>query len=134
MSGGTTIHFTGQADAACLTVQSIDSGLDGIFTGTNAKGSVEVIVEEVTEGETGDFATRVVVTSTAREKWQSDGCSTNLSEHHLLRTEMSSLGEVRHYQVSGNGSCSAPLASVPAGKDAVTLGPLAFRAEFTWRD
>lgn len=134
VSGGTDIDFTGNDDATCTTLHSFDDGLDVIFTGIGAKGSLELLIDSVLEGETGEYPARVVVTSTARENWQGEGCTATLSEHHLLRTEASTLGELRHYQVSAEGSCADPLESVPAGATPVTVGPFAFRAEFTWRD
>lgn len=134
VSGGTDIDFSGKDDAACTTLHSFDDGLDMIFSGSGAKGSLELIVDGVLEGETGEYPARVVVTSTARENWQGEGCTATLSEHRLLRTEAAALGELRHYQVSGEGSCTTPLESVPAGGTSVTVGPFAFRAELTWRD
>ena len=135
VSGGTTIHFTGQDDVSCTTLHSSGTGLDAIFSGLDAKGSLELIVDDVTEGQTGsDFPTRVVVTSTARDKWQGTECSASLSEHHLLSTEASAIGELRHYQVTGVGTCSTDLDSFPAGGTATTVGAFAFRAQFTWRD
>jgi hypothetical protein len=135
VSGGTTIHFTGQNDVSCATLHSSGTGLDAIFSGLDAKGSIELMVDEVTEGHTGsDFPTRIVVTNTARDKWQGDDCRTSISEHRLLRTEASAIGELRHYQVTGAGTCTADLESSPAGGAPTAVGPLAFRAEFTWRD
>jgi len=135
VAGGTAIQFTGKNDAACATQHSFDTGLDGVFVGTNAKGTLELVVDDVTEGETGsDYPTRITVTSPAKERWQGTGCLASITEHRLVKTEASEIGELRHYQVGGEGSCSKPLESVPAGSDAVTLGPFAFRAEFTWRD
>jgi hypothetical protein len=135
VSGGATIHFTGQNDVSCATLHSSGTGLDAVFSGLDAKGSLELVVDDVTEGETGsDFPSRIVVTSTARETWQGTGCLTSLSEHHLLSTEASTIGELRHYQVTGVGTCPTDLASFPAGGVATTVGPFAFRAEFTWRD
>jgi hypothetical protein len=135
ITGGTSIDFSGRDDAACATLHSFDAGLDAVFIGTDTKGTLELAVRAVTEGETGsDYATHVLVTSTAKEHWQSDGCLTSITEHRLLSKEQSSLGELRHYQVTGDGTCSAPLDSVPAGGEPASVGPYAFRAEFTWRD
>jgi len=135
VSGGATIHFTGQNDVSCTTLHSSSTGLDAIFSGLNAKGSLELIVDDVTEGQTGsDFPTRIVVTDTARANWQGSDCLTSISEHHLLSTEASAIGQLRHYQVTGVGTCNTDLDSLPAGDTAATVGPLAFRAEFTWRD
>ena len=135
VTGGTTIHFAGKDDAACATLHSFDSGLDALFIGTNAKGTLELIVDDVLEGETGsDFPTRVVVTSTEKAHWQSAGCLTSISEHELLEIEASEIGELRHHQVSGEGSCPEPLVPESAGDDGVMLGPFTFRAQFTWRD
>lgn len=135
VTGGTAIQFTGKDDAACATQHSFDAGLDGLFIGTNAKGTLELIVDDVAEGQTGsDYPTRVVVTSPTKEHWQGTDCLTSISEHRLVNTEASEIGELRHYQVSGEGTCTKPLDPVPTGGDAVTIGPFAFRAEFTWRD
>lgn len=135
ITGGTSIDFSGHDDAACATLHSFDAGLDAVFIGSNAKGTIELAVRSVTEGETGsDYATHVNVTSAAKEHWQSDDCLTSITEHRHSSTEQSSLGELRHYQVTGNGSCSAPLESAPAGGEPVTVGAYEFRAEFTWRD
>lgn len=135
VTGGTTIHFTGANDAACATQHSFDTGLDAAFLGLNAKGTLELIVDSVTEGATGDdYPTRIVVTSPAKERWQSAACLASISEHRLVKTEASAIGELRHYQVSGEGACTDPLAATPAGPDPVTLSTFAFRAQFTWRD
>jgi hypothetical protein len=135
VAGGASIRFTGNDDAACAAQHSFDTGLDLMFLGTNAKGSVEVMVDDVTEGVTGsDFPTRLLVTSAAREHWQGGGCLVTIGEHRLVRTEASALGELRHYQVSGHGTCSDSIASMPAGAPAVTVGEFNFRSGVTWRD
>jgi hypothetical protein len=134
-AGGALIRFTGDNDAACGTQHSFDTGLDVIFIGTSAQGSLEIAVEDVAEGETGeDYPTRVMVTNPAKQRWQSPGCVTSISEHGLVEVEDSEIGELRHYQVSGSGSCAEELESVPAGDAGVSLDAFAFRAEFTWRD
>ncbi|HVY31486.1 MAG TPA: hypothetical protein VHB79_33260 [Polyangiaceae bacterium] len=135
VTGGTAIQFTGQNDAACAPLNSFGAGLDVIFSGTGAKGSLELIVDNVKEGQTGsDFPSRVVVTSPERKTWQGSGCVTSITEHSLLRSEMSALGELRHYQVTGNGTCTASLDSTPGSDSPVTVEPFEFRSEVTWRD
>ena len=135
ISGGTTIRFTGQNDVSCTTLHSSGTGLDAVFTGIDAKGSLELVIDDVTEGQTGaDFPTRITVTSTKRENWQGKACLSSISEHHLLSTEASAIGELRHYQVTGAGTCTTELDSFPAGGETTTVGPFAFRAKFTWRD
>lgn len=135
MAGGTVIQFTGKNDAACLTQHSFDTGLDGSFIGTNGQGTLELVIDHVTEGETGsDYPTRVVATNPTGDQWQSSGCLVSVSEHRLLKVADSELGELRQYQVSGEGGCATPLEALLAHTDAVTLGSFEFRAEFTWRD
>jgi hypothetical protein len=135
VTGGTTIHFTGKDDAACATLHASGTGLDGQFIGVDAKGTLELMVDDITEAETGsDYPTRVLVTSTAKEHWQGAGCLTSVNEHQLLKTEASTIGELRHYQLSGSGSCVAPLDSVPVGGEAVSVSEFVFRAQFIWRD
>jgi hypothetical protein len=135
VSGGAVIRFAGKDDAACVTQHSSGSGLDLMFIGAGAKGTLELSIDDVTEGETGrDFPARVVVTSQSKQHWQGSACLAAVSEHDLFSTEVSELGELRHYRVSGEGDCSDTLDSVPAGAEAATLGPFAFRAEVTWRD
>jgi hypothetical protein len=135
VGGASTLRFTGEDDAACATQHSFDTGLEVLFIGTNAQGSLELVVDDVTEGEVGsDYPTHVVVTNPASERWQSSRCRASISEHRLVETELSEIGELRHHRVSGDGSCAEPLERTPAGGDSVTLGPFAFRAAFTWRD
>jgi hypothetical protein len=134
-TGGIDLRFTGKDDAACATQHSFDTGLQVTFIGTSAKGTLDLVVNDVAEGETGsDYSARVIVTNSAQARWQGSGCVAAISEHRLVEVEASEIGELRHYQVSGEGNCSEPLVSVTAGGDAVTLGVFAFRAQFTWRD
>jgi hypothetical protein len=135
VTGGIAQRFTGKDDAACATQHSFDSDLQALFIGTSAQGTFDLVVHDVAEGETGsDYPARVIVTGPALARWQGSGCLASISEHRLLEVEASEIGELRHYQVSGEGTCSEPLEAVPAGGDAATVGPFAFRAEFTWRD
>lgn len=105
LSGGVMVSFTGQDDAACLTQHSFDEGLDVDFIHTSTKVTVSFAIADVTEGETGDqYPTQVRVTSDTG-RWESDACTMSISEHELLQTEASAIGELRHYQVSGQGAC-----------------------------
>jgi hypothetical protein len=135
LSGGSSLRFTGNDDAACATQHSFDSGLEVMFVGVSADGSLELQIADVTEGETGaDFTTRVIVVDAANERFQANDCLTSVSEHDLLETETSNIGELRHYQVGGEGSCPSPLTPLNAAVGEATLGSFAFRAQFTWRD
>ena len=135
VAGGTAMQFTGQNDVACATQHSFDTGLDASFIGTDGKGTLELSIDYVTEGETGsDYPTRIVVTNMAGHRWQSSGCVASVSEHRLVQVSDSEIGELRQYQTGGEGSCTTPLESVLGDADAVTLDPFAFRAQFTWRD
>jgi hypothetical protein len=135
VTGGIDLRFTGKDDAACATQHSFDADLQALFIGTNAKGTLDLVVHDVAEGQTGsDYPARIIVTAQTQARWQGNGCLASISEHRLLEVEASEIGELRHYQVSGEGSCSEPLEAVSAGADTATLGAFAFRAEFTWRD
>jgi hypothetical protein len=134
-TGGTTVHFTGRNDAACATQHSFDAGLDVLFVGTKDQGTFELAIDDVIEGETGsDFPTSVSVTNDEGERWQASGCLTSISEHRLLEVEASAIGELRHYQVSGEGSCSDTLTPSTTGLEPVTATAFTFRSQFTWRD
>lgn len=135
VAGGTSLRFTGKNDAACATQHSFDTGLDVVFIGTDDKGTLDLAIADIAEGETGsDYPTRLTVTNAAEERWQGSGCLTSVSEHHLANIEDSEIGELRQYQVSGEGTCTEPLESVSADAAPVTLTSFAFRAGFTWRD
>jgi hypothetical protein len=135
LSGGSSLRFTGDDDAACATQHSSESGLEVMFVGVSAPGSFELQIADVTEGETGaEFETRVIVVDAANERFQGNDCSTSVSEHRLLETEASTIGELRHYQVSGEGACPSPLSPLNAEVGEAALGGFAFRAQFTWRD
>jgi hypothetical protein len=133
LGGAVSASFTGHDDVACLTQHSFDSGLDVDFVQPSSKITVTVTLEDVVEGETGEqYPAQVRVTSDAGT-WQTDACAMSLSEHRLLRTEASMIGELRHYQVSGRGSCSEPLHATSGLAD-TSVAELEFRAQFTWRD
>ena len=135
VAGGTSIRFTGNNDAACATQHSFDTGLDATFIGIDNKGTLELTIDDIAEGEIGsDYPTRLSVMNAADERWQSSTCLTSISEHHLVEVEDSEIGELRQYQVSGEGTCPEPLEPLSAGADPVTLASFAFRARFTWRD
>lgn len=135
VSGGTSLRFTGKSDAVCLTQHSFDTGIDALFSGLNGKGTFELTIDDIAEGETGDdYAVQIVVTNADRERWQGMGCVASITAHDLVEVEASEIGELRHYQVAGEGSCWDALESVPVGSDSVTVGPFGFRAQITWRD
>ncbi len=134
VSGAASIEFTGKDDAACLTQHSFDTGLDVSFSALGGKGVLEVGIDAVAEGETGDdYAADVAVTSADKKRWRGTACTVAITEHELLEVEASEIGELRHYQVAGNGRCAEPLESVPAGSEAVTVDAFSFRVQFTWR-
>jgi len=134
VTDGTVVRFTDSNDAACATQHSFSSGLEAVFVGNGAKGAIELVIANVTEGETGgDYPTRLELSNGAGESWKSDDCLTSITEHELLRTEETELGEFRIYRVVGEGRCAEPLGSVTAGGNAAVLDSFAFHAEFTWR-
>lgn len=133
VSGALAATFTGQDDAACLTQHSFDESLDVDFIHTSADVSLGLSVAAVLEGETGEYQTQVSVTSEDGGRFASLDCTTSITEHRLVETEASVLGELRHYQVSGEGACASALESA-SDESEVTLADFGFRAQFTWRD
>jgi hypothetical protein len=135
VSGLIAIQFTGKDDAVCATEHSLGSGLNATFIGIGGKGTLELTVDAVIEAETGsNFPTHVVITGPEKEHWQRDNCVTSISEHRLLNRESSSIGELRHYQVSAEGTCKDTIGEESPGPASTTFSPFAFRAEFIWRD
>lgn len=136
LRGGKILNFTGNDDAACVTQHSFDTGLDATFVALDGAGRLELGVDGIAEGETGEgYATRVAVAAgTSGERWAGSGCVTSVVEHRLVTSEASSIGELRHYQVGGEGVCAAALAPVTDGVEPVSVGPFTFRAQITWRD
>jgi hypothetical protein len=135
VTGATSIQFTGKNDAVCLTQHSFEAGLQATFSGFHGQGTLELIIDDVQEGQLGDdLVTQVEVTSASRERWQSMLCRASITAHDLVEVEASEIGELRHYQVAGAVTCPEPLPSLPTGDEPVTLETLSFRAQFTWRD
>jgi hypothetical protein len=135
VTGAVALTFTGQDDAACAIQHSFDNGLDVRFIHVNASGSLDLSISDVMEGETGgDYRTRVSVTNDDNARWQSDACLASIDEHRLLDTEASEIGELRHYDVTGRGSCPAALQPVSAGANETTVSSFRFQVRFTWRD
>lgn len=134
VTGGASLQFSGDDNVACATQHSFDSGLEVLFVHVESRASLELKIGAVTEGETGsDFVTRVIV-SAYEQRFQGNACLTTITEHELLETEASAIGELRHYQVSGEGSCPDALSPEQAEVGEATLDSFAFRAQFTWRD
>jgi hypothetical protein len=134
VTGAVSASFTGQDDAACLTQHSFDDGLGVDFIHTSADLSLGLAIATVTEGETGeDYEAEVSVTDDDAGRFQSGDCAVAITEHQLVETEDSVPGELRHYQVSGEGACTSALVSA-SGDSEATLADFAFRARFTWRD
>jgi hypothetical protein len=134
VSGAVTAKFDGNDDSACLTSHSFDSGLNGSFLQLETQYALQLDIADVAEGQTGDFPSTLGVADESNARWRSSACTTTLSEHELLEKEASTLGELRHYQVTGAGACDAPLEPVADATGTVELGPFEFRARFTWRD
>jgi len=129
-------------EVACGINVSLDSGIDVVFIPLRAITGIELRIGEVTEGETGGpFPTRVGVTTeedpttqqVRRYATSSVGCNVEISEHRLEGTQMSVLGEERHYQVVGTGSCGE--SAVPADMmGEIVLSDFVFRATAIWTD
>ncbi len=80
VSGAAAIRFTGKDDAACLTQHSFDSGLDVTFGALGGKGLLELGIDGVAEGETGEgYAAEVGVTSGDSQRWRGASCGTTRS-------------------------------------------------------
>jgi hypothetical protein len=134
LSGGIVATFSGKDDAACVTSHSFDQGVNAGFLQIESKYTLQLDVPEVAEGEVGDFAASVRVANQTNQAWGSDDCRVDLSEHALVKTEASELGELRHYQLSGHGWCDSALE--PLGTDvggSVEIGEFDFRVQITWR-
>jgi len=135
LSGGLSFRFTGKSDAGCATQHSFDTGLDVAFIAVEGQHRLDLWVNDVVEGGTGEgFPAVVTVLGPASQRWRSSTCVASVTEHDLVGVEASELGELRRYQVAGEGSCAEALERVSGDGEPLTLGALRFRARFTWRD
>jgi hypothetical protein len=135
LSGAANASFSGNDDAACVTAHSFDTGVNAGFLHVDSKYTLQLDLPEVGEGEVGAFMAAVRFSNQSNQAWNSDDCQVDLSEHALVKTEASELGELRHYQLSGHGWCDSALE--PVGTDSagsVEIGEFDFRVSITWRD
>jgi hypothetical protein len=123
--------------AACGSLacgSSGDGGTGSSTAGLDTCGLRTRVTGAVSASFTGeDYEAEVSVTDDDAGRFQSGDCAVAITEHQLVETEDSVLGELRHYQVSGEGACTSALVSA-SGDSEATLADFAFRARFTWRD
>jgi hypothetical protein len=135
LSGAVMASFLGNDDAACVTSHSFDKGVNAGFLHIDSKVTLQLDIPEVEEGKTGTYAASVRFSNQANQAFSSDDCQVDLSEHALLSTEASELGELRHYQLTGHGWCDSALEPVGTGASGnVEISEFDFRVQLTWRD
>ena len=142
LTGDVQATFSARDETACGINVSLDSGIDVAFIPLRAISGIELRIGDVTEGETGGpFPTGVGVTTeedpttqqVRRYGTSSVGCNVEIGEHRFEETQMSVLGEERHYQVVGTGSCSE--SAVPADMmGEIAVSNFVFRATAIWTD
>jgi hypothetical protein len=136
LTGDVEVTLSDEDEAACGTQHSLNSGLDVSFIPGHDISGIELRIDDVTEGETGGpFPTGILVTTEDVRRYGTSpiGCSVELTEHDLERTEASEIGELRHHRVAGTGSCTEPAVTTDmAGQ--VSIGDFTFFFSVTWRE
>ena len=117
--------------AACATQTSFDTGIDaGFVFAEGALDHVELVIDDVHEGETGaSFPAHVTIVHDDGREWSAQDCSAAISQHeHVGPGE---LGWER-YRVVGSVACEAPLPEEDGAKPALELESLRFVATISW--
>ncbi len=113
---------------ACVTAVSSGSGIDVTF-GPNGGpvASVEMQIENVTEGGTGKFPGTATVRDSNTDRWIASDCSFDITAQQDQGPAMT--GE--RYRVLGSGSCGAaqPQSGAPG---TVTLSAFDFATTLRW--
>ena len=134
LAGDVTYSLPGPDNVACVTQFSSDS--DEFFYGFDVEYAtfnecslrVDLGVEDVTRGLTGDaFPTQVRVHDGDLIVASID-CSVDISEHVLVGPV--EFGE--SWQIRGAGRCNGPLTN--EGGKSVTIAPFEFATRITWTD
>lgn len=135
LSGSVMASFSGNDDAACVTSHSFDQGVNAGFLHVDSKYTLQLDIPEVEEGQAGSFAASVRFANQTNQAFSSDDCRVDLSEHTLVNSEASELGELRHYQLTGHAWCDSALEPVSTDTSgSVEIGEFDFRVQITWRD
>lgn len=137
LSGDVEDSISVSDNAACLVSFSFDSGIDAGLTTLSAAYSIQIGIDGITEGQTGaGFPTQIGVTmdSGPRYSTSATGCSATVTEHDLIETRTSELGEEREYGVVGTASCTEPAVREDGAAGQITLSDVAFHIPVTWSD
>lgn len=116
---------------ACATQTSFESGIDADFIFIEDElSSVELIVEDVLEGETGaGFPAQLELVHEDGREWRAKSCLAEIIEHEPIGP--GELGWER-YRVGGTATCD-PATSVPSGSGAdVIVDTFTFVVTLSW--
>ena len=137
LSGDVLGTFDANKDLACLISHSFESGIDVVFITGEGASTVELGIDDVTEGQTGTAfpaTIRLSLEDGGDYATPTGGCTATVTEHQLEKTEMSAIGELRHYQVAGAAVCAEPAISSAPETGAITFDDVTFRIPAVWRD
>jgi ABC-type amino acid transport substrate-binding protein len=132
LAGDVTYSLPGPDDVACVTQFSSDSdeffyGFDVEYATFNERSlRVDLSVDDVTRGLTGDAFPTEVRVHDGDIIVASIDCTVDISEHVLVGPV--EFGE--SWQIRGSGRCNGPLTN-EAGKS-VTIAPFEFATQITW--
>lgn len=137
LSGGYQASLAPDDSYACAIPWGPDSGVLMVYLPVEGDlGSLEISIDDVTEGETGTFPADVSIILRDERRWTMapGGCTVQVDEHSFQNEDEFTKG----YLMTGSGSCSAPAEAFdpatgdPATDDPITIGPFEFRFGPRW--
>ena len=138
LTGDVNKSFTADDDsAACLVSHSFDSGLFASVAPDFRGLSMSLDIANVTEGQTGaGFPTEIGVIREDERRYATtaSGCSATITEHELVDTKMTDLGEERDYRLVGTATCTEPALPEDGGSGLIRIADVAYVFSAVWSD
>jgi hypothetical protein len=136
LSGDVEKSVSVNDSAACLVAHSFESGIIAGLTVLGSGFSIQINVQDVTEGQTGSgFPMEVGVNIDDGPGYNTPlpGCSASITEHAFNGTVENEIGEQREYRVIGSASCTEQAVREDAPGE-LTLTNVVFHIPGIWTD
>jgi hypothetical protein len=133
LGGEITETIDADEGPSCSVTQRSGSGISVDIDPGGDAPSLALFVRDVTEGEVGEFAAFFEIFSRdLQQRFVAPGCSVRLTEHELVDTEQSDVGEIRTYRVVGSGTCAGDAVDANGSGRLLTLSDFEFRMMSIW--
>jgi hypothetical protein len=134
LSGEITSTIDTDDRSSCSVTHSLGSGISWDIDANEDAPYLAIDVEDVTEGELGDFpASLSIYSQDLQQRFVAPDCSVTLTEHELVETEQTEEGVIRTYRVAGSGACPGGAIDANGSAEPLTVSDFPFRLMSIWQ-